>query len=127
MNSSVSRDTKPSPIRTVTVGFGLSPNPSLEADQHEHRSQPVLELPDAWLAVLVPGARTERVAGSAAGTQQRRTTAIPPVGNCTLPRRSCFVFVDSMTQSAGLAQEGEDPERSAALERGFAARERHGI
>ncbi len=32
INSSVSRDTKPSPIRTVTVGFGLSPNPSPGSD-----------------------------------------------------------------------------------------------
>jgi hypothetical protein len=57
---------KPSPIRTVTVGFGITPNLSI--------NQPM------------QNRLTKRLAGLANTTQI--AFAIPPVGNCTLPRRS---------------------------------------
>jgi hypothetical protein len=62
---------KPSPIRTVTVGFGISPNLSI--------NQPMQNRP------------IKRLAGLANTTPIALT--IPPVGNCTLPRRSLSIIM----------------------------------
>jgi len=67
---------KPSPIRTVTVGFGITPNLSINQ--------------------LIQNKPTKRLAGLANTTQIVLT--IPPVGNCTLPRRSLPTIIAHLIQ-----------------------------